>query len=184
MREFEEMKLARVIDACGGIDGRVKMQKIVYLLRAMGYDLPFDDFRIRQHGPFSRGVACATDLLSGAGLVAETAESLPMMNQFGEQAQQYSYQLDEGARDLVRQHFDVSAPGGKPPINDVAPELKSKDRKVLEVAATKIYLQSEDGLSGDKLDAELRRLKGHLAGSFDAADQLLADLTRRNLLQG
>jgi uncharacterized protein YwgA len=34
------MKLARVIDAAGGIRGRVRMQKIVYLLKAMGYDLP------------------------------------------------------------------------------------------------------------------------------------------------
>ena len=182
MREFEEMRLARVIDACGGIDGRVKMQKIVFLLRAMGYDLPFDDFRIRQHGPFSRGVACATDLLSGANLVVEKEESLQITKPFGEQAKQYSYELNAGVRDLVHQHFDVAAPKGKPPIDNIASELKSKDRKVLEVAATKVYLQSEEELSGDELDAELRRLKGHLAANFEAADRLLAELSQKNLL--
>ncbi len=182
MREFEEMKLARVIDACGGIDGRVKMQKIAYLLKAMGYDLPFDDFRIRQHGPFSRGVACATDLLSGAGFVVEDAQPLSITNQLGEPAHQYSYQLNDSVRDLVHEHFDVLAPEGKPPIEGVASELRSQDRKVLEVAATKIYLQSEDGLSGDELDAELVRLKGHLSDSFAEADALLADCEERGWL--
>ncbi len=182
MREFDELKLARVIDACGGIDGRVKMQKIVYLLRAMGYDLPFDDFWIRQHGPFSRAVACSTDLLKGAGFVDEEVEALPMLNQFGEQAQQYSYRLKDAVRDLVRKHFDIPAPAGKPPIDEVAAELKLKDRAVLEVAATKVYLEREDGLSGDELDAELKRLKGHLSGSFAPAEALTSDLRQKGWL--
>jgi uncharacterized protein YwgA len=182
MSDFEEMKLARVIDASGGIDGRVKMQKIVYLLRAMGYDLPFDDFRIRQHGPYSRAVACAADLLSDVGFVREKLEPLEIVNDLGEQANRYSYELEERASTLAKTHFKVEPPHGKPSIDEVAPKLKARDRRVLEVAATKVYLQAEEGLKGGELDTELRRLKGHLASSFDEADTFLVELRKEGLL--
>jgi uncharacterized protein YwgA len=175
MREFDEMKLARVIDACGGVDGRVKLQKIVYLLKAMGYDLPFDDFWIRHYGPYSRAVACSADSLTSAGFVEESQAGLPIMNADGEQAKQYSYKVRESIKPLLKQHFDLPAPEGKPTIEEVASALRSLDRAPLEVAATKLFLEREDGLAGEKLDAELRRLKGHLAGHFTKADAWLAE---------
>ncbi len=180
MRYLDEMKLARVIDACGGIDGRVKMQKIVYLLKSMGYDLPFDDFVIRQQGPFSRAVACSADILTVGGFVEEKATTLGRDQ--GEPIVQYSYRVRKGIVPFIREHFDVAAPRGKPSLNRTAKELKKKDRKVLEVAATRLYLQQEDELTGETLETELRRLKGHLAEAFDPADELLADLRNRSLL--
>ena len=147
MRDFDEFKLARVIDACGGVDGRVKMQKIVYLLWAMDYDLPFDDFVIRQHGPFSRAVAWATDALTGAEIVAETHESFGNSTD-GEPIRQYSYRLREEIAPLIRDSFEVAAPPDKPKLDDIAPRLKGHDRAVLEVAATRVYL-SREGLTGD-----------------------------------
>ncbi len=181
MRDLDEMRLARVIDAAGGIDGRVKMQKIVYLLKSMGYDLPFDDFVIRQQGPFSRAVACSADILAGGGFVEET-ETVLNVDAYGEAVRQYNYRVRESVAALTRRHFDVAAPAGKPPLDRMAVELKGKDRKVLEVAATRLYLEREDGLTGAALETELRRLKGHLAESFDAAEELLADLRNRGLL--
>jgi len=174
MRDFDEMKLARVIDACGGVDGRVKMQKIVYLLKVMGYELPFDDFVIRQLGPFSRAVACSTDLLKSAGFIDETREEAGH-NVHGEPVFRYSYTVSTSIRPLLMQHFDVDTPPGKPPINDMAVDLKAQDRAVLEVAATKLYLQREDQLAGQALEDELRRLKGHLAADFSKADALLSE---------
>ncbi len=181
LRHLDEMKLARVIDACDGIDGRVKMQKIVCLLQAMDYDLPFDDFIIRQHGPYSRGVGCSADILTGAGFVEETPKPLGP-DEFGEPIVQYSYTLREDLRDFVREHFDVASPEGKPPLDEVATELKKRERKVLEVAATRVYLEREEGRSGDDLETELKKLKGHLASSFAEADELLADLSKRGWL--
>jgi uncharacterized protein YwgA len=181
MRAFDEMKLARVIDACGGVDGRVKMQKIVYLLKAMGYELPFDDFRIRQLGPFSRAVACSTDTLKAAGFVEETPENLGT-NDFGEPVQQFSYKVSDSIKLLVKTRFDVPRPADKPAIEKVASELKGRDRAVLEVAATKVYLQREDKLKGRELSIELKRLKGHLSSRFGEADELIADLRSKGWL--
>lgn len=175
MREFDDMKLARIIDACGGVDGRVKMQKIVYLLKAMGYDLPFGDFRIRQLGPFSRAVACSTDTLKAAGIIEEMPEDLGV-NEVGEPVQQFSYKVSDSMRLLLKKRFDIAKPQGKPAIETVASALKDCDRAVLEVAATKVYLQREDRLKGGALDTELKRLKGHLSSRFDEADALLAKL--------
>ena len=177
MREFDEFKLARVIGACGGIDGRVKMQKIVYLLQIMGYDLPFDDFSIRQHGPFSRSVAYATDMLVGAGVIEEQKEPLDE----NATVVQYSYALREDLADMVVQNFDLATPLGKPPIDEIAARLKQQDRKVLEVAATRSFLEQE-GLSSEDLNAELSRLKGHLADRFSEAEELLVALRQESLL--
>lgn len=179
MREFDELKLARVIDACGGINGRVKMQKIVYLLKVMGYDLPFDDFTIRQHGPFSRSVACATDVLNNAGIVEEQEEPLSESS-FGNPMVQYSYTFRADLADLVRQKFDVVAPSGKP-IEDATALLIERDRAVLEVAATQFFLEQE-GLSGKDLDAELSRLKGHLSSRFSEATNLVGTIRQESLL--
>jgi hypothetical protein len=136
---------------------------------------------IRQQGPFSRAVACSADILTGGGFVEEEETRLGAKPD-GEPVVQYDYRVRENIGELARRHFEVSAPPGKPPLHEIARELKEKDRKVLEVAATKLYLEQEDRLAGDNLETELRRLKGHLAGSFDAANRFLTDLQERGLL--
>ena len=182
MWDLDEMKLARVIDACGGVDGRVKLQKIAYLLKSMGYDLPFDDFWIRQYGPYSRAVACSTDLLASGGFVKETEFGLGMTNPSGEQAKRYSYEVSDSIKPLLHTHFDLPAPKDKPPIDEIGPELRQVDRATLEVAATKLFLEREEERDGEALEAELQRLKGHLAESFAKADQLLEQWKERGLL--
>lgn len=176
MSELDELKLARVVDACGGIDGRVKMQKIVYLLKVMGYDLPYDDFRIRQQGPFSRAVACDTDILRGAEILMEQPDEL------GEGVVQYSYTVRDDVVSFVQQHVEITAPPNAPSLEDVCRELKGKDRKVLEVAATRLFLKREAELQDDELDTEIERLKGHLSDRFQEANTLLHGFSDRGLL--
>ena len=174
MSDLEELKLARVIDACGGIDGRVKMQKIVYLLKVMGYDLPYDDFRIRQQGPFSRAVACDTDTLRGAEILNEDPDELGNTRE-GEPIVRYSYSVRDEVVSFIRKRFDVEAPQGRPPLEDICQDLIGNDRAVLEVAATKVFLKREAVFQGKALDIELKRLKGHLHSSFKKAETLLKD---------
>lgn len=169
MSDLEELKLARVVDACDGIVGRVKMQKIVYLLKAMGYDLPYDDFRIRQQGPFSRAVACDTDTLRGAGILNEEEKTLT------EGVVQYTYTVRDKVATFIRNRFDVEAPHDRPPLEEVCQDLIGNDRAVLEVAATKVFLKREAVFQGKALDIELKRLKGHLYSSFKKAETLLKD---------
>ncbi|MCH9033489.1 MAG: hypothetical protein IID42_03180 [Planctomycetes bacterium] len=176
MSGLDELKLARVVDACDGIDGRVKMQKIVYLLKVMGYDLPYDDFRIRQQGPFSRAVACDTDTLRGAEILIEEHGEL------GEGVVQYSYTVRDDVVLFVQEHVEVTAPLNAPSLEEICQELKGKGRAVLEVAATKVFLEREAELQSEELDTELERLKGHLSDRFEEANMLLHDFSDRGLL--
>ena len=153
------------------------MQKIVYLLKAMGYDLPYYDFRIRQHGPFSRAVACDADTLRGAEILIEDHKEL------GEGVFRYSYRVRDELAPLVRKHFDITAPPNAPSLEELCQELKGKDRAVLEVVATKVFLNCEGELQGDALDTELERLKGHLSDRFDEANTLLQDFSDRGFCQ-
>lgn len=182
MSELIEMTLARVIDACGKIEGRVKMQKIVYLLKAMGYDIPFDDFRIRQLGPYSRMVAFLTDSLKDTGIAVEERENKGLDRLTGESVIQYSYSLTESGKKLARKYFDIPNPKGKPPIDESAQELNRYDRPTLEVAATKIFLERKEGLTGDKLAKELESLKGHLKRHFKKADRLIEEMREKQWL--
>lgn len=172
MRYLDEMKLARVIEACDGIDGRVRMQKIIYLLIVMGYDLPFDDFTIRQQGPFSRAVACAADLLTSGQIVEETKHELGLSG-LGEPIVQYAYRVRSELAPLIRKYFDVVTPPGRSSLEEDAKLLKEHDRPVLEVAATRVFLDRETRQPGESLESELQRLKGHLSGSFDEAKSLV-----------
>lgn len=181
MRDFDELKLARVIDACGGIKGRVKMQKIVYLLREMGYDLPFHDFTIRQNGPYSNTVGWAADILSGGEVIEEEQQELGTNTVTGQPVTVYSYRVRDEIAPLIRENFDVAAPLGKPPLNDVVKKLKDLNREVLEVAATQVFLERE-GLTGEALEKELASLKGHLKSKFDMAKKLLSQLKNDGLL--
>lgn len=176
MRYLDEMKLARVIEACDGIDGRVRMQKIVYLLIVMGYDLPFDDFTIRQQGPFSRAVACAADLLTSGQVVEETKDELGTSD-LGEPIVQYSYRVRPALAPLIRKHFDVDSPSAHSSFDADAKMLKKYERAVLEVAATRVFLDRETRRPGESLESELQRLKGHLSGSFEEAKSLVDKIT-------
>ena len=69
----------------------------------------------------------------------------------GESIMRYSYTLREDLADLVRKHFDVTGPPGRPGIDEAAQIIKDRSREVLEVAATRVYLEQE-GLAGSELE--------------------------------
>lgn len=175
MRDFDEMKLARIIVEAGGIDGRTKMQKIVYLLSLMGYELNIDDYIIRQYGPYSRTVACAVDALQASGIIEEHATEQGFQDAWGPVVQ-YSYSVPDELVSLIEENYHVEVPEGKPPLETAVNDLKGEPRSVLEVAATRLFLEREENLSGEQLDDELLRLKGKLKKDFDRASELVSSL--------
>lgn len=182
MSDLDDLKLGRVVLGAGQVDGRVKLQKIVYLLQQMGYSLPFDDFRLHHQGPFSRSLAWATDGLKAMGILDESIEDLGTDSRTGEKIYQYSYSVVPNWTDRLRDWFDVRGCNGLPPVDEPARFLAQHHRATLEVAATKLYLQSE-GLTGTLLNSELRRIKGHLGQhAFDKAEELLAELREKKWL--
>jgi hypothetical protein len=156
MSALPELKVAKVIQACGKIDGRVKLQKVVYLLSAMGYQLPYRDFHVRHYGPFSPCLAAALDFLVEAGVVDEQAVEV------GSEYPRFDYTPTSRYSELLSNYVDVATPTGCPGVGELAPRLAKRDRAVLEIAATMQYLHSTEDLRGDDLLQELRVLKGQL----------------------
>lgn len=64
----------------------------------------------------------------------------------------------------------------------VAAALRASDLAPLEVPATKLFLERQERLTGQKLDEELRRLKRHLSAHFAKADALIGEWTRMSWL--
>jgi uncharacterized protein YwgA len=173
MSTLQELTIAKLIQACGKVEGRVKLQKVVYLLTAIGYRFPYRDFRIQHYGPFSPKLAAAMDFLVRAGVVKESSAHV------GAESPRYDYSVDDRWIELLSSHVEIGAPEGKGPFEDVGRRLVERDRSTLEIAATMCFLHCEEDCSEADLSAELKNLKGHLQ-PFDAkvaqARQLLEEL--------
>ena len=173
MDALPELTIAKVIEACGKIDGRVKLQKIVYLLSAMGYQLPYRDFHVRHYGPFAPRLAAALDFLVESQVVDERPHDV------GAECPRFDYTPSSRYLEVLSKYAEVAPATNRPALDDVAPQIACHDRPTLEIAATMHYLHEEEGHSGDELQRELRALKGHLP-EFDAklqgATALLSEL--------
>ena len=156
MSALPELTVAKVIQACGKIEGRVKLQKIVYLLSAMGYELPFRDFQVSYHGPFSPHLAGALDFLVDAHVLEEKEIEV------GSEHPRFDYEPSPRYSELLSTYVQVTGPQDKPELGKIASRLAQQDRPTLEIAATLCFLHTEEGCSGDRLNGELATLKGHL----------------------
>jgi uncharacterized protein YwgA len=176
MSALPELTVAKVIQACGKIEGRVKLQKIVYLLSAMGYELPFRDFQVSYHGPFSPQLAGALDFLVDARVLEEKEIEV------GSEHPRFDYEPSPRYSELLSTYVQVTGPQDKPGLRKIASRLAQQDRPTLEIAATMCFLEREEGCSRDVLRSELKGLKGHLP-EFDTiveeAHELLSELGLR-----
>lgn len=159
-------EVAEVIRRLGKVNGRVRLQKIVYLLQQMG--CPFrEDFEYGHYGPFSRTLANELDLLKRDGLVKEKEQQT-------EYGLLYAYELTNELENLL-----CDAPGihglTNTDIDSTLALLKGKDVRVLEVASSRLFL-SKNGLSGEKLNQALEQWKPGLRKYFSDGASLLQKL--------
>ena len=171
MEVVEMLKVARVVLAADEIDGRVKFQKIVYLLTKLGFDLAFDDFDIGQYGPYSRALASTLDDLESVKILNEKRKDV------GGGRERYDYTVNEKYAELIGERAKVSGAGEiGDNFDNVVKDLARKKREVLEVAATIVFLGQEEDLEGEGLYRELGEIKGHLREHFDKAKELVKGL--------
>lgn len=159
--------LALLVKHLGRVEGRVRLQKMLYLLKARGVeDLSKIQFRFHNYGPYSETV---TDALMGgisSGMIRENARS------FDEEWQRYAYEPGDLSFDpeslLSRSCVEA--------IEDVAERTKSLDWRVLELATIMDYLRREESLSGREATERALRLKPEQTAFAKDAERLLGDL--------
>jgi len=177
---MRDVLLAGVIAAAEGVEGRVKLQKMIYLLQRMGYRLGFDDFILLHYGPYSADLANTVDLAS-TGVLNETTHT---GGPAGSPIIQYVYDVRPEIREVVDRVLHATFRDRGDDLCRRSAEMSRRNARVLEVAATAVYLRDEMGISDeDRLWREVKGRKSHLAKHFDKAKNLLADWDARGLLR-
>ena len=149
-------KLRQIVEAAGGrVDGRKKLQKLVYLCQQAGTDLGYS-FTFHMYGVFSADLA--QDLIVATGW--------RILNE--EPAAADSFLITLGSENLG-QFLDAA------PLNgvgvDLVRKLKGEAPATLEVLSTIKYLRDRD-YEGERLETKLHELKGRLKGWFPRAFEL------------
>lgn len=152
----------------GGLKGRKRLQKVVFLLQEAGCPL---DCRYRLHffGPYSRDVADACDEIVAAGLVEETGGP-----DSGEM--QYAYALSAATQVLLQQtpHDQMQ------PFETLGKELIGQDLWQLELGSTVLffYKQKPDWNEALTKACDFKKVPV-TAGASQAALQLARRISER-----
>ena len=141
--------LLELLDRLGGVQGRKKLQKLVYIAKLAGIPIT-DDFYFHYYGPYSSELACRVDQLAELNLLAERKQPLTVADGFT-----YEYEVaSEGRTQLELIRPDVPADFCRSLERGISRAESLKDRDVfeLELAATLLYWR-EKGHTQDEAEA-------------------------------
>ncbi|MEM1166691.1 MAG: hypothetical protein AAGI30_10425 [Planctomycetota bacterium] len=117
----------------GGIQGRKRMQKVIYFLQQAG--CPVDaEYSLHHYGPYSREVANITDIMVAEGLLEEIGG--------GNAGGQYTYTLSDRTRPMIQRIDRTQSVEEFEAFRDKAVELLEEDLWLLELGSTILYFRS------------------------------------------
>jgi len=159
------LELLRLVQTCGQIDGRKKLQKIVHVLKEVGY--PFDfRYGFHFHGPFSAELKAEIDGLKCEDLVEEQDSSDP-----SSEFRHYSYSVSDAGAALLKNVYENQSPDWA----TLAQKLNSFAAKELEAISTIVFLMQMGKTNGD-IDEQFKTLKPQLVREFEVAKNVAAQL--------
>lgn len=159
--------LLELLDRLGGVQGRKKLQKLVYIAKLEGVPIE-DDFFFHYYGPYSSGLASRVDQLVEAKQLEETTRGLVMA-----EGVEYGYEVTDAAREFLESVRPSVPEGFREAMErglDRAAALKGCDVFQLELASTLLYWVDK-GYSWDEAEATTERRKNadRNSDAFDAA---------------
>lgn len=152
------LNIARLVKACGKVDGRKKIQKMVYILQQAGH--PFrEEFGYLHYGPYSSELKAEIDSLvtSTVGLLEETPQ--PIIDHTS-----YVYKPTQ----KLEHSLESLGIAGEPAWADLARTLNKLNASQLEAISTILFLR-ERGFEGEQLESKFKDLKPDIANLFDQA---------------
>lgn len=156
------LNILRLVSACQSVDGRKKLQKMVYILQECGY--PFHErYTLHLFGPYSGELKHEIDMLVGDLLEERViaAGAYP----------QYTYQPHAEAARLLARFPSPDAAQWTP----LAIDLNRRSAQDLEAISTALYLRRH-GFEGERLRQQFVELKPNLAAQFDDANRHVESL--------
>jgi len=182
---MSQLLLATVVAATGRLEGRVKLQKMVYLLQEMGFDLGYPDFILLLYGPYSDSLAADLDRLTG-NILDESEEPTGLRYRAtGEPVMKYVYEarspdLQKSLLELLEDKFGNQSKD----LRERIAKLNSVPSPVLELVATAVYGRTEEDIAGgEKLWQWVSRLKGHLQSYLQQAKSVLTEWENQDAFQ-
>jgi uncharacterized protein YwgA len=156
-----EKLVAEIVEASGGeLTGRIRLQKIVYLLQEIDSSSRFG-YDYHYYGPYSPALATATEETKDQGLIEE----------------EFGYRKSDGARFSVFKIEDAqSATMLSPELRKKAKSLSKERATILELAATVHWLKFHEEV--DDWKSEITRRKGRKAegGRLEEALRVLKEI--------
>lgn len=122
-------KIIRLIEVAGEVNGRKKLQKMVYIAKQMQMDFS-ERFEFHMYGPYSEELTLRVEELCNLGLIDEQMESKGAI-------QLYRYVLNEAGRDFLRFH-EVDFGAGEKLIS----RMNEENSRFLELVSTILYFNN------------------------------------------
>ena len=146
------LAVARLVSSLGKIEGRKRVQKIVFLLKSSGSRAFDQEFLLHYYGPFSRELAGQLDFLCQAGLIEEELEG---------DTYTYTPTVGEGRKPRID---ELSGERGKPDWFACSQSLAQKDTNFLEALSTFVYLHTKHSGEDRIIKKQFRQIKPGLQG--------------------
>jgi len=160
-------EVASLICILGKVDGRKRLQKIVYLLQQKGF--PFaEDFEYGQFGPYSRELSSEIGVLVENDLIYEETEATMLGDRFKYEPTAALHESLEINSDNVKLH------AGEKEM-EIITIINKEATNVLEVASSMLFLL-KSGHTGERLARKLQEWKPNLQAFVPEARELLSQL--------
>ncbi|MEK4023551.1 YwgA family protein [Sporosarcina sp. FSL W7-1283] len=154
----EHAKIVQFVSLANEVNGRKKMQKMIYILKKM--DFPFaEKYELHMYGPYSEELTLRVEELCEMGFLAERFEDKGSYKQ-------YCYQVtDEGSKFLGT----AEEPRVQLPV--CIERLNGKSSRFLELVSTLLFF---DQLDKEEQIAKVRIVKNKLNFTDQEMDQAFA----------
>ena len=141
------------------VEGRIKLQKVIYILQSKGL-IDFElDYKYALYGPYSEDLQLEIDYLTNIGYLKESTEG-----------NAYNYELNaEFPLSIERDENIVKN-------EDLISELLSKESQLLEVTSTIYYLKSYNYKEREAIEQKIKLLKPNLQDKISSAFELYSSL--------
>lgn len=157
MRGANYTVVMKVLDACKTIYSRLKLQKMFYILRSLGYPVS-ERFKYKQYGPYSHELASEIETSVRLGYLSEKEVSRETAEEGGNPYLRYDIRITKKGKEFLHSaaeewteelHLDR--------VGEVSKVLNRSQPKQLELLATLMYVH-DVGVKGD-IGKYVRRLK-------------------------
>lgn len=139
----EHAKLMAFFSECQKVEGRKRLQKMIYILKKCGF--PFSErYHFHFYGPYSEELTLRVEELNNLGLLREEKEKKSGY-------WLYRYTLTEEGKNFL-QHYHLDMPDMQPYIQ----RLNEKSSRFLELVSTMLYF---DGLAENEIVNKVRNVK-------------------------